>query len=514
MQIVFFCRRFSFCYMFLLFSICSHAQQLKVDITDPVEFTPKSKVLKYGSSYISFEQSEVKNQPWTFKLYKEKFHIKLFKQDKSMKLVNEVAAANGKRVFGPFSPSLQKINKKLYFIYFYMPEESDESPIHIIAAEIDTLSLALLAPKEILTVNYKPTSGHFIVANTLTTDKLEIKSSPNNSTTLVTWCSGNNNQYFYSALDSNLTTIWFKKGTIESAKKIQLTGSCIDNNEVVYLGFRSIKKKELEEGHLIIGKRSTNDKDIILSVNEGKANEVNPIYSTLEGTVKVFGTYKTDSYNLYGVYATTVNTSNFTLNNLQLTPFPIDLLEQLKKEGWASTKDKSHGIFDCLDMEAYELQNGNIDMVGIFERTAYSTYQGHTIGSVFVAHFNNGKAIFCRLPKFEGNTTLFTASRYAVVISKNTTMIFYNELKKNLGEVNKHTYTTLSTNNIVFTMATITEGNIVKIEQVIGEQEDKLLAITDWITEIEPKVYLVPFQKVKTFGNLENLSRWATITVD
>jgi len=508
---------------FLLVSIASFiplassAQKFTVTTSEPVTFTPHSQVIRYGNQYISMEQSDpILHTSFKFNLHKYKFHYKLYQQDKSMQLVKEVKLNNGDRVYGPFSSILKKIHQKLYFVYFNIDVDTDEGPIHLMAAEVDTVSLGLLPPTELITIDFKDSKSRFTWGNIDLYDKLYIEQSPDHAHTLVSWSSGIDNLYFYSVLDAGLKPVWSKKGSIESVDKIRLEGSCIDNKAKVYVALKGLLKDDLENGHVVFGSQKGADKDVVINITDAKASGINLVVAANEDMVKVTGTYKTGkSPTLFGVYYTSIKGGDTRFGKIQTTPFTDELLKELKHDEWSNLKEKYLGVYDKINMAAYEHKNGNIDMVGMFRgRNFIGTNSTIVTGDILCTHFSNGKATFSRIPKFRQSAGSTIGDSYSWLVRNNETIIFYNDNEKNLlkdlkdDASNSNVY-----KDVVLVAATIADGQVAKREKVIDLKDDNYMAVPDWMVPTATEKLLVPILKVKGLGGIGKESRFAIISL-
>jgi hypothetical protein len=494
-----------------------NAQKFSADVSEEVPFSPNGKVFKYGTYGISME---ISNPPmhnsFKFKLRKYKYHYKLAFQDKQSKLVKEVALSKGERVYGPFTSSLRRINDKVYFFYFNMEAEEDDGPVKLMAAEIDTIAYDLLPPKEIIAFDFKQSNNRFTFGNIGSYEELIVTQSPNKGQTLVAFSSGSNHLYFYSVLDEGLNQLWSRTGKIESVESIRLQSACIDNKENVYLGFKGWQKDELEEGHVVISKRKGNDKDVVVSIPEGKAYQVNLIASAKEDMVKLVGTYKAGSINLYGAYAGTIKPGEQRISAIQLTPFSQEFLKELEHDDWSSLKSKYLGVCACIEMEAFEHANGEVDMVGMFRRTIYGQKGSYiVVGDIAVAHFNKGKATFGRIPKYRVSAGSTIGDGYKVVLDKDQAFVLYNDSESNLArDISKDATGSSVYSNVVLVAATLSGGKIVERQKVIDLKKESGMAVPSWIDTPGDGTMQVPVLKVKAFGGIAKTSKMARITIN
>ena len=498
--------------------LASIAQKFTTVTSEPVTFSPESKVIPYGNQYISMEKSNaILHTSFKFNLYKYKFHYKLYQQDKTMQLVKEVKLNNGDRVYGPFSSTLKKINQKLYFVYFNMDVDTDEGPIHLMAAEVDTVSLGLLPPNELMTIDFKESKSRFTWSNIDEWDKLFVEQSPDHKNTLVSWSSGIDNLYFYAVLDTNLKPVWSKNGSIELVDKLRLESSCIDNKANVYLALKGLLANELENSYIVFGTQKVADKDVAIGIIDGKASSINLVAASNEDVVKVTGTYKTGKNpNLFGVYYTSVKAGERRLGKIQITPFTEEVLKELKHDEWSNLKEKYLGIYDKIDMAAYEHQNGNVDMLGMFRQMEFNVKNSSFIvtGDILCTHFSNGKATFSRVPKYRVSAGSTIGDSYAVFVHNNETIVFYNDNEKNLLKDLKDNATNSNVyKDVVLIAATIAEGQVVKREKVIDLKNDNYMAVPNWIVQSGAGKLLAPILKVKGMGGISKESRFATITI-
>ena len=491
--------------------LSANSQEISFDKNNQTDFIPSSNVFKFGNKYISFAQGEVKNQMGRFKLSKEKFQLSLYMQDRQMKLIGSIPLSNDERIYGPFDASLQQINNKLYLVYFQMAEGDDAGPIHIMAGEVDTVNLGLKNPKEILTVDYKKRPSVFIVANTLSTDRLRITQSPDKSKILVAWASGNENKYFYSVLDLQMNSLWSKAGTVGNDPELKafLSGSCVDNSENVYLGFTGKIETGPENGHVVVCTRSNNGKDLIMPIPDGQAAEVHCISSN-DKTVKIVGAYHVNSPNLTGVFSASLKVTDNKISGVKLTPFTPEFLSDLKNEEWewSFTKGKYIGMVDCLESDTYALEDGSIQMAGQLYRYHSTSSSGYFIrGSIISIWFKNGETTITRIPRYSSYALNDFANGFFIAIKKDQSIIFVNELKQNLDGKHTFKYETHTSEDIVLCAITIADGKVVKKEMVTDLQNENMVAIPRFAAIVSDNEVMIPFQKLKKFGRSEKVGK-------
>jgi len=493
-----------------------YAQTFNVAISEPVKFEVPGKVYKYGSNFIGFEEFDYRRKmTFGYKLREQLYKVRLSKYDAGMNRIKEFVLGNDDQVFGPFDTRIQLINKKLYLIYTTL-EEAAESTIRIMAAEIDSNSLALLSPKELMAIT-KPEGASNKLSGLLSSYNLQIVKSPDQSKVLLAWTSGLTQDTYCTVTDANLNVLWNKKSSFSTIVEGELISSYIDNNGKAYMSVRTYNIAELYRLHVLVCQKDKTDNDILITLPEGKPYEGHLVSSADGSSLQLAGTYMPLNYKgqlLSGAFSLLVSTNNYSISKILQAPFTTEILEQLGQYAWGDTKEKKRGT-DYLDMHAIALKNGNTVLLGEFSRVQ-STEKGsvYISGDILVIQYNNGTIVFSRVPKIRVSAGSSMGSSFSAFTDGVSTYVLYNDKEKNLKKdladepARSDVY-----KDVVLVAATITDTQPIKREKIIDLQDDNFCALTDLITVIEPGVLMVPIQKIKAWGKRADLSRWGTLKI-
>jgi len=230
--------------------------------------------------------------------------------------------------------------------------------------------------------------------------------------------------------------------------------------------------------------------------------------------VNIVGTYFGESELINGVYIVSLNTSDFKLSKIKQTIVPEALVSQLDKDGWAYTKKNKYGLLG-IGMQAYSLEDGSIDMIGMFSKRDMGTRAAfYTAGDILAVHFGKGDPVFTRVPKYRVSAGTTVGDAYYVFPFKNSTIIFYDDSENNLAnDINQTPKSSSDYNNNVLVAATIPGDGTVKREIILNEKKEHYLALTDAMRVQSPSTLLVPLSKIFGLGGMSKYFKWATIEI-
>lgn len=379
-------------------------------------------MLRSGNEYIRLDLDGNMQLAYTFKLNKVKYSITLLKYDDKMQLVKKTRLSGGDKIYGPFKPVLKRLNNKIWLFYFQLSEEKEV--IDIFAVEMNTGQLEINEPRKILSINQKNV-GPFKTLDVFYDHTFIIEQSPDHSKTLVLWCSGRNNNLFYSVLDSNMNVLKSKNEEIPGIDKLTIHNACQDNEGNVYAGYGT--------NGVFVG--PIKEEARILSVETGdvKPEQVFVSAGTGKDIIYIAGIYNEGDQKQAGVFSQTLNTNNFALSPAIKSVLPTGIKEKLfaqLKNFLPNEKSTYHEmVFAPLITES-----GRLHLLLQSKKTVRFTVSGgfgrrYAWGSYVYIHIDSDATVFTRIPKATS-----PHSSYFYQPFKNKMLLFYNDYKKNLEQ--------------------------------------------------------------------------------
>ena len=197
----------------------------------------------------------------------------------------------------------------------------------------------------------------------------------------------------------------------------------------------------------------------------------------------IMGMYK-NKFNghVNGVYYTEMDAVDNELNQIKTTAFPEELLELVKKDGFASTKSSDPGLLLPYTVASVVFRNdGSIDylleyqllkIITTYNGHTSNTYYQYTYGTVVDAHFKDGVAGFVRIPKYQVELNTHELLSFYPVLSNDKLILLYNDDKDNAEkDINKSPDKIKSFKSSVFMAASIDANNKLNRDIVINAKE-------------------------------------------
>jgi hypothetical protein len=497
----------------LQFSVCLQAQQYTTSVSPEVKLDGLYSMIPYGNSFIGFDVVYGKMQlAYTFKLGKLKYGIRLVKYDRAMNLVKENNLAAGDKPYGPFQPVVHKMNGRLFLLYYEMIAGAEEGNLLVKAAEIDTTSMDLRAPKTLFTIDQK-NLGLFKSMDAVQSTRISLQQSNDKSKILAWWSSGLDNDLYMALLNENLDPQWSKKEVIKSPAQVGINTTCVDDQGDILMTYRITVDKEYMS-HVWIYRQGKPVIDKEVKLAEGHPREMHLVASRTAPVVNIVGTYIGATDLINGAYILPLSTADFKLGKPTQTAMPDALIKLFDNDGWASTKKKHYGL-SMIGVQALQLEDGSIDLVGMFRsRNALTRVVQEIAGDILVIHIKDGNAVFGRLPKHRASTGSMIGDAYYAFPYKNKTIIFYDDSESNLKQRIEETPNSSNVyKNLIMVAATMEADGTIKREKLFDMRDDNYLAVADAIRVLSPSSVIVPIRKIKGLGGIADYFKWGTIEI-
>jgi hypothetical protein len=458
------------------------AQQFKVALseTQAESETSENYALKDGGFIGMRKVQDEKGLVWVRK--KESISILLY--DAKMNVIKENKMGNGERAFGVVYTAFKKIAGKFWLLY---SEPADKKGLgDFKAVEINPSTLQGGQPKTILSADE---SGLNAALQGMVFDfEIKFKSSPNENYSGLLISTGKKNG-FLCALDKELNPLWIKK---QIAADIDMTPSEINSWEVddqgrIYLGYA--KKNE---GHIAVYKTASSPQILNITVGGGKPNDVVLLAHKNNSSLTIAGGYFENTQNVRGVFKGELDAA-LKIGPLNKIPFTEEVVKLFDSDSWGSTKPNKYGIEPEYIAQLYEVDDKTVDMVLEIKHKVYTQNVGMIVhsGSILNVYFNNGSAVFTRIPKYNvaSGTDWF---HYYAVPFQNKMIIFYNDNPVNLTkDINASPKLVDIEDNSVLVAAVVQPDGSVERRLPI-ERQEKYMGVAEWIKPVAENGVQVP----------------------
>jgi len=469
-----------------------------------------------------------KQLAFTATLSKVKHGIKLTRYDSSMNVMKEKDLFDGQKICGPFRSIMRRVNNDLYIFYFIYAE-GREDILNVMAAKVDPESLDISNQQKVIEIDLKKMSS-INMMDFLGKQTLFVRTCPDKSKVLVLWRSVASNLTFISVLSGTMDLLWSKTEPV-GVHVLSLASVCIDNSGNVYAGYHyKVAKNELAS-MVSIYKNKGATINLQLKPASGYADEVQVVPAKNGDAVYAAGTYTGQPERVVGVYFQTISTTTFKPGAMYSKPFPPEFVKQLDNDSWGSTKEKKYGVspFYC---QAYELENGNIAIIGHFTMYTSTANSGYLrTGSIINAQISSTNATFSFVPKSRmshldpydpGSASKENyspksriADSYFAFPYKGKLLIFYNDDAANLKKQIGQPYSTSNNyKNVVLAVAFMDKDGKLERKNLIDLADENFLPVGEDIIPLSSNLLRVPILKVKGLGGIADQGKWGTITIE
>jgi len=484
-----------FCIFFLACFYCSLSQPFTVTASTPLDYDGASDLIPAGDGYLAIDTDLKRKLVYTYKLNSPGHSITLLKYDKNMQLVKKTKLSGGKKVYGPFLSEIKNLNGKICLFYYQPGEEKTDIDIYL--AVIDPDRVEISEPRKLMSLEQKNV-GYFKAINVFSDFRFIITQSPDQSKTLLFWCSGQNNKLFYAVTDSGMNILRSKVEMIAETGKFIAQNACVDNAGNVYAGFNAEK--------VFVGPAASDAKT--LTVVPGGSGLVRQLYvapGSGKDLVYIAGITGGIEDGNAGAFSATLNTNNFTLSATLKSAIPAGLNDtinnQLRKLYPVKRKMVDYDIF----FEPIITADGRLSLLGNSTRLvtvnvrAGDIHQMRYWGSLVCVNIGTNGPVFSRIARrgMLANQGSFSFGY------KDKIFILYKDDERNLA--NDITQDELSDKDkdgdLIVCIATIENDGSVKREAF----PQKYAALTN-ITQLSPSTFLIPCRTGK-----KDIILWATL---
>jgi hypothetical protein len=505
------------CISFLLVSPLLQAQTPQVGFK--TIYLPEVKMentygetLQLGSSIYSLSITEKKQlMGLALNIDKMVFGISLKKVNVQTGELKESAVSNGRRLYGPFDPMIKVIKNNVFLLYYQFVDDGTGSNYRFMAAQIDTNTLELQTPKEILPLKNKNLNINQF-AKLWQNYSLQISTSPDLKKTAFVWSSGINQDMIITVTDENLNSLWTKTETFKLAKNFKVISLAVDNKEVVYTGVQSLLKSDDYEGFVTVCKPNDAFQVRKIELVDKQPFEVH-VQPSASGSIFVTGTYYEEVDELLkGAFYMELGPAGF--ENQRLTAFPEKLLTQLGKMDWAATKKRRYGLMR-LKMNSVGIETGAVSLVGHFQKTEMVNNHFFGLsGNLLTIVFDKNRTEFSTLPKIRVNAQSVIGDNIYGTSFQDKTVVFYNDVASNLNKGLDESPVRSDNYRDAVLVASVThpDGKVERIK-VADLAAENFLAIPNLIQKLSANTYLVPFVEIKSMGGRGDKMRWATVEI-
>lgn len=402
--------------------VTSNPQQIITTVSDETKYGGSLEIINLGDESIGLDIKGKMLLFYTATLNKAKHSITLSKYDKKMQLVKKLELSDGDKAYGPFFPVLKQFNNKTRLFYYQLSESKGD--IDIFHAVINTDSLTLSESQRVLTIRQKNV-GVFKMGTAVKEYKFVVSHSPDQHKTLLLWSSSQDNNFFYTILDSVMNVLVSKEETIPGEKKVVLNNHFIDNAGTIYAGYNT--------NGIFIGRMNAEPSTLTVGPDSGEPTQIFIGPGKNSDELCVAGTYKEHDETHAGVFSAQVLLNKLSVSTVIKSAFPQEIKEKLRAQLIDEKKPQRIVIPDMLYSPVLT-SGGQLHILG---RSKYYFEQHGTkaflvvmkMGSFLYANITPNGTTFSRIPK--RNSSLDDFYHCSV---NNRVFIFYSDEEKNLEE--------------------------------------------------------------------------------
>ena len=519
-------QRLFFFAAFLLLAFTIRAQNIRV--TYSKEFSIRDALslsegtYKIGSFYYRMQVEEREASEDAISLKGVKFGINLYQYDESMKELKKTELGGHKEKFGPFYPKIVWFNNRLLLFYFKV---QDDDNIKLLLAGIDTASLTVTGTTELYTIPGENASRQLASSR----QRLHTCISPDGSKLLVAG-SDNISSLFSCTIAGDAIT---DRQTLPIAnmKAFEAGNVFIDNSGNKYIAYKYMDK--VAERGIVMQNGQGNPKWLHFTTGQ-TGTWVNDIYfkgSADNTKTYLYANYYHDHLN-DGVLLATADARNFSINNIQIFPYPDSLKKELADAGYGQKVKDSYTVTK-IDYQFTELENGTVALTGyptfieafMLTRPAGTSAVGTTIpsfsssgtkagaGAIINIFIKDGKSIFTNIARRQSETD---AAGCIVFGYKNDLVCIYNESRLALQPNGYDGRTIGNPAGLILAQAVTGGDGTVLSTKKIAEAPAKNYFFTAAYRALPGNAWLVPVGRVRM--NLAEIYtevlQWVTLEVE
>jgi len=352
----------------VFFFLCStnlFSQHTSVSISDDFKVTEGlnkdqtvTHSIYYNNNFYTVTNSAAGGNKWLFsKLYDVTYAVTLSRFDKDMKPVGQVELENGKKNFGPLTPSMLCFDNKLYLAYF---KTSNKTSFSLYLARVDENSLSLSEPSTICTIQQENV-GLSGMMSVIAGGLVYFAISPDN-TRLLAVCKSGSNKVQTIVLDQDLhvlnqatVSVNLPSFDIPSAVLTNDNGACLvisSDEGVRILGIASDGHKT-ESRYSPVGSLAANNSHAQLA-KDGKSIFV---YGTLSYSAQP------SEFWCSGFMIARVDAKTFKKSAPATYGFDEAFLQSIVEKGGGIKNKKSYSMYNIVP-RMLEMDNGDIALIG------------------------------------------------------------------------------------------------------------------------------------------------------
>lgn len=506
-------RSIIFVALILFIATVIRAQQFSVTITenDKGNDHSSSTDIRIGDKFYYLEDVAKKMTP-------DRKYVVAQKDEKGAKLKSSPTAIE---LTLPIYLQLIKRDDKLFFIY--QERATNKSLSDLFVAEVDTNTLTFSTKRPIAALakagyDTKPAAGW------QSSDRYYFESSPDSSKFLFFISNERSCENVYvSVTDRNYNVLWERMENLGRASdEISLKRAVVDNNGNVYLAYKLLESKKVkfppsQINHIVIFNSKKKQTDKTFELGGAQLREIFLKVSPGNNKLIFGGLYAYEDREHIGTQG--AFTGSMSLNDhviiVRNEPFPKSLVEELKNDGWASTKGK-YGVYNSVYPFSFELPDGSFGLIGEFRRTE-STDKGRVYiiaGPVLYVNLNGKTPVFSRIPKGRVSAGTSFGDSYSAFAYQDKVIVFYNDNKRSLeNDISEPAAGSDVYSNVVLVAAIINSDGTVRREKIVDLSKQEFMAVSHEVIRQANNIFLVSCLKVKNLGGFKGESKLARIEI-
>ena len=264
--------------------------------------------------------------------------------------------------------------------------------------------------------------------------------------------------FYFAVVNPEMKIAWERNFNLNvESKFIDISSFAANSDKNVFVSYKhfdkEVKKESLKDDDgdripaystkiLSFTPESEKPTTLRLNMHDKFVHSCDINYDYAHKKLLIMGMYK-NKFNgqISGTYYSELNPVDNELNQIKTTAFPDELLELVKKDGFASTKSSDPGLkLPYTVANVIFREDGSIDYLLEYQllkivttsngRTT-TTYYEYIYGTIVDAHFKDGQASFVRIPKYQVEINKPDLLSFYPVLSNNKLILLYNDDKDN-----------------------------------------------------------------------------------
>lgn len=437
------------------------------------------------------------------------FGMELLKLNSQLTTIKTNALAAGKHLYTVSTDALQKINGKIYYVYFDVAPGNTLG--NMMAAEVDTATLELGEPKSIANLQDYSVKIKLTERGRYDFEHYFALSADTKKTATIV-CPGSG-KFFISVADENRNILWSKESNFPVKYDAYIESVAVDNNGNVYITYSERDKNIGPTGqtHIYVAHAKAQASDIVAGTANVLFRKLLLVPSKDGRNIHAVAWYhQTDWRCIRGVFRGDISTANFTLGNTIAAPFDDSITLRMARDGMGYKDASGVGIYGQVVVNAFEMEDGSVNISG--QPYTYADTYKIIFGSVINARVSTKGAVFARIPRQGLEESGNTGNTYFSGQYKDKVIIVYNDITDNLKrDIGAPAKQYKGYHDLVVVAAVISADGTVTRQVVADFSKDDYLAFTQSIYQVSAGNILIPLCRTGPHGGAKDGTKFVML---